>query len=65
MKMKNDAKLTKLFAHVLQNRCFEGISKFPRNLSSQVVFFNFQYIYFQDMMVASEKLIYEFCETIS
>ena len=36
---------------------FISYKKFPRKQSSQVVFFNVQYIYFQDMMLASEKLI--------
>ena len=34
-------------------------------LWTQVVFFKIQYIYFYDIMAASEKLIEWFCETIS
>ena len=45
------AKLTKLFTHVLQNRCSESIKKFSRKLASQVVFFNGQYIYFYNWKV--------------
>ena len=36
-----------------------------KKISSQVVFFNVQYLYFQDITAASEKLIKIFCETIS
>ena len=32
------------------------LKEFPRKPSSQVVFFNVQYIYFKDMMTVSENL---------
>ena len=38
----------------------KGIRKFPRKLSSLLVFFNVQYIYFYGMMAAPEKLNEEF-----
>ena len=36
---------------------YTGIRKFPRKLSSYVVLFNVQCIFFLDMMATSEKLI--------
>ena len=45
------------FLHILQNCCSDGIRKFPRKLPNQVVVFDVQYIYFYDLMEASEKSI--------